>query len=129
MLGGTPSVLPPTSFLASVANSRTEKAGDPKVTGFFTDDAVLDSIARRNERGSLLGGCALVVPARGRPFSQPGDFASSESLGAQTLHLGRNLGFLSSRRGLPDFVCSLHQLPGVATLTELMFCSGSNDFS
>ena len=68
-------------------------------------------------------------PARGRPLSQPGDFASSESLGAQTFHLGRNLSFPSSRRGLPDFVCSLHQLPDGATLTELMFCSGSNDLS
>jgi len=46
--------------------ARTEKAGDPKVTGFLTDDAVLDSITRRNEWGSPRGNRGPAVPRRGK---------------------------------------------------------------
>jgi hypothetical protein len=39
--------LRPAELATDILKSRTEKAGDPRVTGFLTDDAAFDSITRK----------------------------------------------------------------------------------
>jgi len=69
----------------------------------------------------------LPSPTRGQPLPQSGDFASSESRGAQTTRPGRNPNFLSSRRGCPDCLGPSRRLPGVTTLAELIGSSRFDD--